>query len=50
MKIYSQEPKNWKDLQNLTSKFLFEIGYDCEIEKDIISARSSINSCSLELQ
>lgn len=43
MKIYSQEPKNWKDLQDLTSKFLFEIGYDCEVEKDIISARSSIN-------
>lgn len=43
MKIYSKEPRTWKDLQDITSKYLSEIGYICEIEKTINSARGDIN-------
>lgn len=43
MKIYSEEPKDWKDLQKLTAKFLTEIEYNCEIEKDVDSVRGNVN-------
>jgi hypothetical protein len=43
MKIYSESPKDWKDLQNKVAKYLFELGYETEIEKDIQTARERIN-------
>ncbi|HZV70693.1 MAG TPA: restriction endonuclease [Saprospiraceae bacterium] len=42
MKVYSQEPKDWKELQNMTSKFMTEIEYNCEIEKDINTVRGKV--------
>lgn len=43
MNIYTESPNNWKDLQNKVAKVLSEIGYDCEVEKDIRTTRESIN-------
>ena len=43
MDIYSENPNSWKDLQNKVAKILTEVGYDCEIEKDIQTARETIN-------
>lgn len=43
MEIYSKEPKDWKELQDMTSKLLSEIGYKCEIEKNVKSIRNYVN-------
>jgi hypothetical protein len=43
MKIYSESPKDWKDLQNKVAKYLCELGYGTEIEKDIQTVREIIN-------
>jgi hypothetical protein len=43
MNIYTEEPSNWKDLEEKTSKFLTELGYVCEIEKDIETVRGVVN-------
>ena len=36
-------PADWKDLQNKVARLLSEIGYDCEVEKDIQTTRETIN-------
>ncbi len=43
MNIYTAAPSNWKDLEERTSKFLTELGYVCEIEKDIETVRGVVN-------
>jgi len=43
MNIFTEPPKDWKDLQTKVAKILSDIGYDCEIEKDILTARETIN-------
>lgn len=43
MKIYSESPADWKDLQNKVARILSDIGYACEIEKNIQTARETIN-------
>lgn len=43
MKIFSELPKDWRDLQTKVAQTLSDIGYDCEIEKDIQTAREIIN-------
>lgn len=43
MNIYTEAPSNWKDLEEKTSKFLTELGYACEIEKDIETVRGIVN-------
>jgi hypothetical protein len=42
-KIFQNEPKNWKELQIKTSLLLSDIGYLCEIEKDIKTVRGNVN-------
>ncbi len=43
MNIYSENPIDWRDLQKKVAGILSEIGYDCEIEKEIKTTRESIN-------
>ncbi|MBK6700163.1 MAG: restriction endonuclease [Saprospiraceae bacterium] len=43
MKIFSKPPEDWRELQTKVSQILSDIGYDCEIEKDIQTAREIIN-------
>lgn len=43
MKIYTEQPKDWKGLQNNVAKFLSEIGYNTEIERDIRTVRETVN-------
>jgi len=43
MKIYSNAPTDWKDLQNKVAQLLTESGYTCEIEKDVQTVRGTIN-------
>jgi Restriction endonuclease len=43
MKIYLENPKDWRDLQKKVADTLSEIGYECEMEKDIQTAREIIN-------
>ena len=43
MKIYSETPKNWKDLQYKVAKFLSEMGYEAKIENDIHTVGGTIN-------
>ena len=42
-KIFINEPINWKDLQLKTSYLLSDLGYLCEIEKDIETVRGIVN-------
>jgi hypothetical protein len=41
--IFNDEPTNWKELQIKTSQLLSDIGYNCEIEKDIETVRGIVN-------
>lgn len=43
MTIYFENPRDWRDLQIKVAKTLSDIGYECEIEKDIQTARETIN-------
>lgn len=43
MEIYTHRPDSWQDLQNSTLKYLEEIGYSCELEKDLTTVRGNIN-------
>ncbi|MGN6212022.1 restriction endonuclease [Parafilimonas sp.] len=43
MDIYSKTPKDWRDLQNKVARFLSELGYETDVEKDIKTVREIIN-------
>ncbi len=43
MKIFSEPPKDWRDLQTKVAQTLSDIGYECEVEKDIQTVRETIN-------
>lgn len=43
MTIYSEVPNGWKDLQAKVAQLLSDVGYECEVEKDIQTARETIN-------
>lgn len=43
MTIYENEPKTWKDLQNKVAEILTVCGYQCEVEKEIITIREKVN-------
>jgi len=40
--IYSENPRDWKDLQNMAGTILLECGLSVEIEKNIVSARGKV--------
>lgn len=42
-KIFEKEPKSWNELQIMTSSLLSDMGYLCEIEKNIETARGKVN-------
>lgn len=43
MNIYGELPLDWKDLQIKVGEILSEIGYECEIEKNINTVREKVN-------
>lgn len=43
MTIRENEPKIWKDLQNKVAEILTVCGYQCEIEKEIITLTEKVN-------
>lgn len=42
MKIRYEEPKNWKDLQNIVCEILIECGYNSFVEKSIKTVRGDV--------
>ncbi|MEZ5044115.1 MAG: restriction endonuclease [Saprospiraceae bacterium] len=42
-KVFNQSPVDWQDLQIKTSQILSDIGYACEIEKNIETVRGIVN-------
>lgn len=41
--IFNDEPKDWQELQTRVASVLSDIGYSCEIEKDIDTVRGKVN-------
>lgn len=42
-KVLNKFPDDWKDLQVKTSQILSDIGFTCEVEKDIETVRGKVN-------
>jgi hypothetical protein len=43
MKIFDEQPTDWRDLQNKCGKILEDIGFHSEVEKDIKTVREIVN-------
>lgn len=43
MKIYQNEPNDWRDLQIKVAKILSDSGFQCEIEKNVQTTRDTVN-------
>jgi hypothetical protein len=41
--IYNSEPADWRDLQNKVAKIYTDLGYETTVEKDIQTARGTVN-------
>ena len=41
--IFNDEPKDWQELQTRVAAVLSDIGYTCDIEKDIDTVRGKVN-------
>jgi hypothetical protein len=41
--IFKDTPENWKDLQVKVSQIFGDLGYNCEVEKDLETVRGKVN-------
>jgi len=41
--MFESPPTNWRDLQNKVAKVFSDLGYESEVEKDIITVRGKVN-------
>lgn len=41
--IFNDEPKDWQELQTRVAAILSDIGYACEVEKDVSTVRGTVN-------